>query len=229
MNPLTEAWLAHRAEIRATRTRLGMEGYLHLAAMLRDKPMTAVQLTSASGMGHVAAYRFLSTMHKARRVHIAGWHRKPHTPARPIFAWGDGSDAPAPTRTASNRACDGVRALPDHRMPPLLVRFCMLLSAIEHCASRQEVIEATGIDTTVVGRSLDLAVRLGLAHIAVWQWRPQGGAPVPQFLLGAGVNAARPSATAVKRAARQLRNERARASRPFVPLATAVAAWGAAA
>ena len=72
---------------------------------------------------------------------------------------------------------------------------------------------------------MTLAVTLEIAHVAVWQWRPQGGAPIPNYLLGPGRNATKPDAFHAKRAARnKLREHQARA-KPFALLTQAVAEW----
>jgi hypothetical protein len=225
MNPLTEAWLAKRASIRESRVRLGLEGYLHLAAMLQETPMTAVQLTTAAGLGHVASYRFLCTLHHLRRVRIVGWERRPRVSARPIYAWGSGADVAPPHATASGRPTSGVRSLPMSRTAPALLAFGHMMDAIEHCANRLEVVEKTGLDRTVVGRALDLAVKLGIAHIPVWQWRDQGGAPIPQYQMGAGRSAPKPYGCVAKRAAAVKRQQHKAAVKPFVPLINALAAW----
>jgi len=44
MHPLTEKWLAHRDAIRSSRTRLGVEGYSHLCAILAGLLMTGITL-----------------------------------------------------------------------------------------------------------------------------------------------------------------------------------------
>ena len=209
------AWLAERERIRASRTKLGMVGYAHLAAMLRDTPMTVVSLQAAARLGHVAAYRFVMSMRAMKRVHIAGWQEKARSPLLPLFAFGPGLDAPAPALRRNGRPVQAVNH-PTQQLCPSVIAFEQLLRAIEVPASRQDVIAATGLHYDTVTAALEAMVQLQLAHVPLWLWMPHGGPCLPQYELGPGENVPQPRYRKGERRA-LLRARQAR-RRSFQPL-----------
>ncbi len=209
---LLAEWLAQRDAKRASRTRLGMEGYAFLCALLREEPATARQLEAKARMGHVAAYRFLMTMHAMRRVHITRWDVRPRVAPIAVFALGAGTDATPPTVRPDGRPVQGFR-MPQRRLCPGVMAFVHLLRAIETPATRTEVEEATGLHHGTVTEALDTLVALNLAHVALWLDRPQGGAPVENYELGPGENAVRPKRNRAAR--RRLLTQREQSIRSF--------------
>ena len=187
-----DAWLAHRDRIRDSRTRLGVAGYAHLAAMMVQQPCTVLGLMRRAGLGHVAAYRFIATLHALRYAHVAGWEMEPGRNAMPLWAFGPGVDAPPPTHRPNGRPVQALR-LPKRQVCPGVLHFVQLLRAIETPASATEVQEATGMHHTPVREFLDAMQALELAHVPLWGHRPQGGAPMPQYQLGRGRNAPEPT------------------------------------
>lgn len=219
LTPLLTQWLAARNACRASRNKLGVLGYAYLAAMLQHTPSTAVQLRHAAQIGHMAAYRWLMSLYGLRRVHISGWHTPHKSPTVPIFGWGPGNDAPVPRLRPNGRPVQAVN-LPEPQVCPSIVAWEYLLRAIESPASRPEVKAATGLDCHTLQEALSTLVALGLAHVPLWMGRDQGGAPLPQYQLGAGANARKPSP---KRAeARQLHRTRQQRRRTFAPLLHAI-------
>lgn len=213
------AWLAERDRVRASRTKLGMVGYAHLAAMLRDKPMTISSLQAAARLGHMATYRFVMSLHTLKRAHITGWVQKAHSPLLPLFAFGPGQDAPAPTMRSNGRPVEAVN-FPAQQLLPSLIAFEQLLRAIEVPASRQDVIAATGLHYDTVTAALEAMVDLQLAHVPLWLWTPQGGPCLPQYELGPGENMPQPRYRWGER--RALLRERKELQQSFQPLLRAM-------
>jgi hypothetical protein len=188
-----EAWLKHRESIRESRTRLGVAGYAHLAAMLVQQPCTVPGLMRRAAMGHVAAYRFIGTLHALRYAHVAGWEMEPGRNAMPIWAFGPGADVPAPRTRPNGRPVQAVRK-PRRQVCPGVLHFVQLLRTIEVPAGAAEVQAATGMHHSVVRDFLDTMQALELAHVPLYGHRPQGGGvPVPQYQLGYGRNAPEPT------------------------------------
>lgn len=210
VSALLDTWLQARDRCRAQRNKLGLVGYANLAAMLDDKPSTASSLTARAGLGHVAAYRWLMSLHSLGRVHIASWECKAKSPMLPVFAWGPGHDAPAPRVRPNGKPVQAVN-LPEPRVCPSVVAWEYLLRSIEAPASRVEVKAATGLDGTTVKEALAALVNLELAHVALWLDRDQGGIPLPQYQLGAGRNVPMPrTKRAERRELLRARQERLR-------------------
>lgn len=207
---LLAAWRERRAAGRQRRARLGMEGFVMLLALLRDEPLHVRRLQEAAGIGHTAAYRFLLSMHGLQRLHIAHWKAEPGRALAPCFAFGPGTDAAPPGARPNGRRVEGTR-LPLPRVNPSLIALETLLRALEEPASRQELQQATGLDIDTVRETVDAPVATGLAHVPLWQWRDQGGAPVPQYQLGPGRNAPMPRVRPKQR--RELLRERGRGRR----------------
>lgn len=203
-----DAWAQRRAEIRATRTKLGVVGYAHLLAMLTWYPSTVLALAQRARMGHLAAYRWVMAMHQLGRVHVASWLELPRRPLLPVFAVGPGPDAPPPSERANGRPVERC-VLPMRRLTKELIAFEHLLRALEVQATRAEVVEATGLDDTTARDGLRALHRLQLAHVAGWYIRPQGGALLAIYLLGPGRDAPqrRQKPTARDRSFRQRQRE----------------------
>jgi hypothetical protein len=214
-------WLAHRDQIRASRVRLGTVGYAYLAAMLRDEPCTVVRLQRRAQLGHVAAYRFVMTMHSLGRLRVCGWQEAPRAPLQPLFAFGPGADVPPPARRQNGRPVQAV-ALPKPRTCAAVIAFEMLLRTIEVPASRAEIEAATGLDGSTVAAAVQALVDVRLAHVPLWLWRRQGGAPLPQYQLGEGRNVPPPRPRRAER--RAILRTRAARRRSFEPLAQAMRA-----
>lgn len=218
INPLLAAWLQQRQLQRAQRNKLGMVGYAHLAAMMCAAPCTATQLRHAAQIGHVAAYRWLMSLYQLGRVHIAAWQCQSKAPMLPLFSWGPGKDAEAPRLRPNGKPVAAVN-MPVRRLCHSVVAWEYLLRSIEAPASRVEVKAATGLDHTTIQEALASLVALGLAHVPMWVDREQGGAPLPQYQLGAGPNAPMPRPKrGEQKALVRTRQER---QRRFAPLAQA--------
>jgi hypothetical protein len=207
-----EAWLKHRESIRDSRTRLGVAGYAHLAAMLVQQPCTVIRLMQRAGLGHVAAYRFIGTLHALRYAHVVGWEMEPGRNAMPMWAFGPGADAPPPTVRPNGRPVQALR-LPKRKVCPGVLHFVQLLRAIEVPAGAAEVQAATGMHHSPVRDFLDTMQALELAHVPLYGHRQQGGGPpMPQYQLGYGRNAAEPSRVLQKQG-RELDMRRQRSQR----------------
>lgn len=220
MNPMhlkhrLAKWVAQRDRIRITRTKLGLVGYAHLAAMLVQEPCTAIALAQKAHMGHVAAYRFLISLHTLRRVHVRSWEQRPRVRPVPVFAFGPGQDAPPPIKAPNGRPVEAA-SVPRARVCASLIAFESLLKAIEQPASLVDAVESTGLHCTQLQRALRTLVHLGLAHVALWVDRPQGGRALPQYQLGDGPNA--PEPTGRKKEIRPLNAQRQRSRRTYAQL-----------
>lgn len=216
-----ERWLEAREAIRAQRVRLGLAGYVYLAAMLRDQPCTVRALQARARLGHVAAYRFVMTLYRLGRAHIAGWQETPRAPLLPIFAWGPGADVPAPKLRSSGRPVEAVN-LPKLRLCAAVIAFDHLLRTMEVPCSRVEIAAETGLDDTTVQNALEALLETGMAHLPLWLAREQGGDPLPQYQAGPGRNAPKPKPRRAE--ARELRRVRDERRRMFAPLAGALGA-----
>lgn len=212
---LLATWLQSREARRAHRERLGLAGYAYLAAILADEPCTAGGLTARAGLGNMAAYRWLMSLHGLGRVHISGWEVKARAPMMAVFCWGPGQDVPAPRVRPNGRPVQEVN-LPGSCVCSGLVAWEYLLRAIEAPASRVEVMAATGLHSYTVHLDLEALVDLELAHVPLWMNRPQGGQPLPQYQLGTGCNAPMPRPKRAER--RALLRTRQQRRRTFAPL-----------
>lgn len=207
-----DAWLKHRETIRDTRTRLGLVGYAHLAALLVQQPSSVLGLMHRGRLGsHVAAYRFIGTLHALGYAHMAGWELPPGLGPRAVWAFGPGQDAPPPTRRPNGRPVEAVR-LPKRQVCPGVLHFVQVLKTLEEPVSIPELIERTGLDRGPLTDCARVLVALELAHVPLWNLREQGGAPVPCYQLGRGRNAPMPARVLV-REQRELRMARQRSQR----------------
>jgi hypothetical protein len=212
---LLARWLAERDACRASRTKLGMEGYAFLCAMLREQPDTARGLEHRARLGHVAAYRFVMTLHAMKEAHICGWKVVPKSPVLPIFAFGPGVDMPPPAVRPNGRPVQSVN-MPERRLCPGVMAFVQLKRALETPADRTELMEVTGLHFSTITGALDVLVALNLAHISTWMDRRQGGAALMNVEWGPGENANRPRYT--RRERRALHSWRRATVRPFKAL-----------
>lgn len=193
LHPLTVEWLSYRDKIRSTRSRLGLPGYAHLCAILRDQPSTIKDLMVRAHLGHVAAYRVVMAMHAMKILHISGWLTVYGQKSLPVFKFGQGVDAPHPDVRPNGLKSENLEPLPSKRLCAAVTAWAYLLRAIETPARTEEVVEETGLNRTTVRIALEIMDALGLAHICGWHRRVQGGGkPVPIFVLGPGSRAARP-------------------------------------
>lgn len=191
LNPLTVEWLAKRQAIRRSRVKLGLDGYAHLCGILRDQALTIRDLTAAAQMGHVAAYRFVMSMHAMKFAHIEDWLLKPNSRPLPMFRLGPGDDAPAPTSRRGRRIENA--PLPKSRLCPGVIPFVNLLRLMDDSfCSRQEMERETGLHKNTIQTGLETLLALKFIHIGDWGMRPQGGAPIPLFIWGEGVTARKP-------------------------------------
>lgn len=195
---LIARWLQRREDIRASRSKLGLAGYAHLAAMMRDEPCTVVALQARAHLGHMAAYRFVMSLHQLQRAHIVGWEERPRVPLLPLFRFGPGVDVPPPQQRGNGRDVQRVN-LPKLRLCAAIIAFETLLRAIEVPSSRVEIVSATGLNKDTVQAGLDALVDLGLAHVPLWIWRDHGGAAIAQYQLGAGRNVPPPKVSKSER------------------------------
>lgn len=192
MHPLTEKWLAHRDAIRSSRTRLGVEGYSHLCAILAEKPATVREFWLTTKLGRNAAYRFILSLHAMGWAHIVEWVNMPRTKPIPRFAFGPGQDAPAPTLRPNGRPVIAA-PLPRRQLCPHLIAYVNILRALDEApCTRAELVERVGLDKTVVRWALEAMMSLDIAHIGGWEVRPRGGEPIAVFHIGTGRTAKKP-------------------------------------
>lgn len=193
LHPLTIEWLAYRDSIRSTRSRLGLPGYAHLCAILRDRPSTAPELMELAHLGHVAVYRVVMSMWALRLVHIVDWRARPGQKYLPVFKFGSGDDWPAPSMRPNGRTSAVQAPMPRRRVCAAVVSFAYLLRTIELPARVDEIVEEAGLSKNTVKGALGVMEILGLVHVCDWQCRPQGGGvPIPIYQLGPGARPKRP-------------------------------------
>lgn len=208
-------WKARRAAVRSSRVRLGVDGYVMVAAVLASKPATSRDLGARADIGHMAARRFTTSMHMMRRIHISGW-KMVRCGYVAIFTWGPGEDAPCPV--ARPRICT-VR-----RLCPSMAHFEAFLKAIEPGPiSTIDITRETGLHADTVRRAVDATLATGLGHIADWTAADEGGNVRPKIVLGRGANVPKPGRYEILRRKRERQGQWRSQARPFEQLLQALA------
>lgn len=204
--------------MKANTVRIGFAGYARFLAKLRDTPCTLKEAPAVAGVGHNCAWRFISGMYALGLIHISDWRMEPNAPTTPVFTAGPGCDAPRPTHRPNGKRLGGVRAPSLKKPASELLAFKSLLTALEHPASRRDLAAETGINQITVREALNALVSQKLARIALWEWREHGGPPIPQYVIGPGINAKRPTPMS-KATAGKLYRQRKEEAAKFAPLA----------
>lgn len=195
---------------RPLKVRLGMEGYVEIAARLRQ-PCTIKDLQNEGLVANSNSYRLVPSMWAMGLVHISGWDLTPGRRTMPLWKWGQGDDAPVPER----RGINGIRPVyvkppkKPERASPEIIAFASLLSAIEVRVTRAQIEALTGLNWQTVARALRALMRHKMAHRPGFMPpKSQGGQPAALYLIGPGTNAvfqALPKQERRKQRRRQLR------------------------
>lgn len=153
------------------RAQIGMAGYARIVRALIDEPCTVLRLQERVTLGHTAAYRIVQALHqRLHLVRIAGWHQAPYHRPLPIYAFGEGPDAPAPRLTTKGKPARFRQPAPKNDpAPPNLLAFVNLLRALDEPRSAIELAELAGIDYVTARRAIKVLRSLGLVRIARYE------------------------------------------------------------
>lgn len=171
----------------------GMHGYVDLLANLRNEPATVSAFRHRHGLSYCGSYAFILGLHRLGRVHVCGWDIKTRVRPMAIFAFGKGTDAPCPGKTAAGRETKGGH-LPKGKAPPTtLVALEYLLRELEaEPTTVPQLMEATGMHRGPVARAIARLMAHGFIRIGAWD-RTSAGPAKPAYVYGPGRNAAKPA------------------------------------
>lgn len=202
--------------------RLGYAGYVAILAALRADPLTTAEMVSAGLLGRTASGRIITSLHHLGVLCIVGWRQNYRSAARPIYGYGSGLDAPAPTERPNGRP-GSAAPLRTLVLSSEVVALVALMKALDEPRSKTELMAVTGLSYGGMLRALTALRSHGFARIAVWEHRDcTGGPPMACFAMGSEKDAKRPP-RASKRARNQRFTERKRATEPFEALRRALA------
>lgn len=210
--------------MKAKTKRVGMAGYVRLLAMLRIRPNTIPDAADFVGVGRVACYRIITTMHHLKLVHVSDWLIQYDRRTLPVYAFGPGEDAPAPIKRPCGRAVRNAKLPKLRDFSSEVVGLHLLIKAMSEPASRAQLGRDTGLHEKTIRTALAAMVRHGLAFIDHWAPREApGGPPIAHFQFGAGKNAPRPKPIPRKEINRH-HNDKRRERLKFLPLVRAFSA-----
>ena len=178
--------------MKANTVRIGLAGYANFLAALRDAPSALSEVPAVAGIGHNCAWRLVNGMYSLGLIRICGYRMRPCQRTLAVFSIGGEPDVVPPSLRPNGRPVSAVWSPSKSCAGPELLAFKHLLVAMESPASRLELAAKTGMHAITVRSALAALVKQKLAHVAMWQWRDCGGPPIPQYLIGPGVNAKRP-------------------------------------
>ncbi|HET8704693.1 MAG TPA: hypothetical protein VFM46_00215, partial [Pseudomonadales bacterium] len=126
-------------------------------------------------------------------AHVSGWDQTVRGTPAAIFAGGVGENsAPPKTREGLETKSiwgKGIRIRPSAN----LILFADLIRGLDEGGTIAELTKRTGGNPATVGRFVNYAKAIGLAHIGAWD-HPHSGYPARVFMLGAKRNMPRPKA-----------------------------------
>lgn len=208
---------------RPLKARLGWSGYVGILAALHAKPMCLPDMPAVMGIGRDTLYRLIPGLYSAGWLHVSAWELRPSN-TLPVYAFGPGDDAPAPTMRPTGRPVEGARILADTPSPEVIA-FCSMLRAIsDTSACISDIALETGSHRETIRTALDALVDAGLAHLSAWQPRfcnPTG--PIAaHYKIGAGSRAKKPSKKARRYASSKRWRNSVKQREAFGPLLLAL-------
>lgn len=165
---------------------IGYNGYATLLACLKT-PRTYVEVAEITGVYAPKLRRLLKQFHAMRLIHRHGWFKPSHGCDIPIFALGDGQDAPIPLTKAGKP-----QPYQDHKpkLCPRVVAFASLVHALKMGASSMATLQhESGFSqplSTLLSHMRSPAIRLVTVTgyqrrsdgsgpwIALYEWLPDG-------------------------------------------------------
>jgi len=162
-------------------TKFVYRGYASILRLVLDKPMDHTEVAAEIGFGVEYVRNLMRGMHALGLIHAESWRRNARGFARPVYAFGDKPDAPAPT------ADNGV-SHPGVTRPKCIysevVAFAAIVRSLREPVSAHGVIAASGVNQATAYKLLAHMNGLRLIHIVEWERRIGiGGTPQKLYLL----------------------------------------------
>jgi len=162
-------------------TKFGHRGFASILRLVLDKPMDHAEVASEIGFGVEYVRNLMRGMHALGLVHAGSWRRNARGFARPVYAFGDKPDAPAP---AANNGVNHPGVTRPKRIYSEVVAFATIVRALQEPVSAHGVIAASGVNEATAYRLLVHMHGLRLIHVSEWERRIGiGGTPQKLYLL----------------------------------------------
>ncbi len=189
--------------------KLGWKGYADILRAIQIKPQSAQQLAERFDVQLQTMRRVLARFHDLSMLRVTEWRQLVERGSSvPVYAYGQGADAPRPATQPSRRPERLCRAA---ALPELVQVVHMLRRLEQEPISKVLLAEEIGSQQACVCRFVNHCHRIGLVRIADWSLRLRGGRPGALYGLGTGADAPRPAR--VPRSVIQRRNRAARRER----------------
>lgn len=162
--------------------RIGMVGYARIMRSLWLHPASHRTLIDR-GLGKKnTMYRVLGGLHAMGLIYVKGWEMPDNCRPRPVYAVGEKSDAPPPTRRPNRTKLKFVpKPLQIERVAVELLSFGTLVEAMTEPLSLQDLVVETGTSLSLLRPLMNQLVDMRLAY--VHEWRSRSGHPGPRVAM----------------------------------------------
>lgn len=174
----------------STRNReRGIANEFRVIDALRREKMTVIEVAALLGISRAGGLVYLSRLHGAKRIHIAGHRPNPTGRPLPLFASGPGQDAVyMPKKVRKDRQPD--------RRETVKARVAALLEAPH---TTNELAEKIARSPAIARRYISELKAEGRVYIMGWQHPGHRGDLAPRYKLGTRKDAVKPKQTRAER------------------------------
>jgi hypothetical protein len=167
----------------------GWRRYAQILRELATEPRTTQDLTAMSGCGKDGLRYAIRSMHALRLIHICRWAARPRAVPTPVWALGEGDDAPAPKVKETGKASRHCMFAADRRPKPNVIAFASIVHALSEPSTLAQVLEETG--TNIGSTRVIIQVLRSLKLVRIHGWEPRkfiGGTPARRFVFAVDKN-----------------------------------------